>query len=386
MRVLVIDHNWLHTPYFCAALAACGNEVIYVSRQSSNGSTPARGVRRVCFDVRSVTDLDRVIREQPADIVYLTTEHLMALSSKLPTETAERIFPKVSSFQRRHCDDRRELYALLLGSNVVFPGIVDIECDDDLKRATQQFGFPLVVRGIGGAGGGQVRIVKAPDALEGAVAQIRDASPDGMFVQRFVAGRRCIVGALSIEGRARQLIMQRVLETYPHETSPSLINRSFHSESLAGSAETVLALLQWTGFGSMDFIEDEHGQFHFLEFNPRLWGSVQVAEVCGVPMIDAFSRLINGREQLPRRYARLNRTVALFPQYIVARLDQGRLLSVREVLPVLRCMADAPLGLSGVMSYLFGRVASKVRNTLVRCMPLKRRSAASESKAAPRYE
>jgi biotin carboxylase len=269
-------------------------------------------------------------------------------------------------------------------SGIAFPEIVRIGSDEDVERAVEQFGFPIVVRGITGNGGDQVSIVRTPESLAAAVERMRKASPDGMFLQRFVAGRRCIVGALCIDGVAKQTICQRVLDTYPHETSPSILNRSFYSKPIVDSANAVFALLNWTGFGSAEFIEDEQGRFHFLEFNPRLWGSVQVAEICGVPMIDAFSRLINGREQQPQRSGTLDRTVALFPQYIAARLAQGRLLRLRELLPVLRCIVDAPPGLPNFLFRYTRRVIARLRRSLVARVALEKPTITANSKAAPR--
>jgi pyruvate carboxylase len=384
VRILVIDHGWAHASYFCTALAACGNEVVLATTHRPNGLGLGRGVRLVQIEALAVHEIDRVIREHPADVVYLMTEQLMELAQGLPNDTAQQIFPQLNEFQRRHIEDRRELYGLLRQSGVVFPEIVNVESEHDVERAVHQFGFPLVVRGISGNAGVQVVIVREPGALTSAVQRIREASPEGLFLQRFVAGRRCIVGALCIDGAAKQIICQRVLDTFPEDTSPSILNRSFYSASIVDSASTVFALLNWTGFGSADFIEDEQGRFHFLEFNPRLWGSVQVAEICGVPMIDAFSRLINGRDQQSQRSGTLDRTVALFPQYIAARLAQRRLLRLREILPVLRCIVDAPPGLPNFLLHNTRRAIARLRRSLVARVASEKPTITANSKAAPR--
>ncbi len=365
MRILAVDHGSAHASYFCGALAAAGNDVVLVTAPPAGAVQFDRRVRLVHANVLAVDQLDKVIRDHPADVVYLMSERLMEFAHDLPTDVAQNIFPKVNDFQRLHIEDRRKLYSLLRESGLVIPEVVDIKRDEDLLVAIQRFGFPLVVRGTAGCAGLQVRIVHSADALETAIAQIRSASPSGIFVQRFVDGHRCIVGALCVDGEAKQLIAQRVLDTFPNATSPSIVNRSFHSESLVAVAERVFRLLNWNGFASADFIEDSDGQFYFLELNPRLWGSVQVAEVCGVPMIDAFARLIDGRAQLSRRSAQLNRTVFLFPQYIAARLAQGRVLRMQEVVPVLRCLADAPPGLLNVITGYLRRSGVRLKNAAV---------------------
>jgi len=352
---------WSYAPFVCAALAACGNDVIFASLRDVDRTFERRNLHSVQYRAVTSRELERLIRAHPADIVYPMTEHLISLTHDLPAELRANCFPRWTDFQRKHLEDRRELYALVQGSGVKFPEIMNIDRDEDLDRALQRFGLPLVIRGTAGTGGGQVRIVKSADSLRAAASELRAVSPDGIFAQRFITGRRCIAAAVCIEGKVSQLITQRVLEAYPHDTSPSLVNRSFHSDRLTASAEAVFGLLGWTGFVSTDFIEDDQGRFYLLEVNPRIWGSVQVAEVCGVPMFDAFSRLINEQAQLPRRAARPDRTVVLFPQYITARREQGRLFRVNEVLPVLRCLADAPMSPAGLMRRYARAFARRLR-------------------------
>ena len=63
--------------------------------------------------------------------------------------------------------------------------------------------------------------------------------------------------------------------------SPPLTGRAFelrsagepHFSALLRSAETVCKNLEWTGLASFDFVLDEDGQFRFVDFNPRQWGS-----------------------------------------------------------------------------------------------------------------
>ena len=65
-----------------------------------------------------------------------------------------------------------------------------------------------------------------------------------------------------------------------------------HFSALLQAAQTVCKNLEWTGPASFDFVLDEDGQFRFVDFNPRLWGSAGAVVAARVDLYGGIERWI----------------------------------------------------------------------------------------------
>jgi predicted ATP-grasp superfamily ATP-dependent carboligase len=75
----------------------------------------------------------------------------------------------------------------------------------------------------------------------------------------------------------------RRLREYPIAGGPSTLRESIWNPELQARAERLLALLGWTGVAMVEFkVDPRDGDPKLLEVNPRFWGSLHHAIVCGV--------------------------------------------------------------------------------------------------------
>jgi predicted ATP-grasp superfamily ATP-dependent carboligase len=69
--------------------------------------------------------------------------------------------------------------------------------------------------------------------------------------------------------------------------------------ALTSAALRVFDVLQWTGLASADFVRAADGGFHFLEVNPRPWGSIAAAADAQVDLFTPLADLMCGGTPAP---------------------------------------------------------------------------------------
>jgi predicted ATP-grasp superfamily ATP-dependent carboligase len=75
----------------------------------------------------------------------------------------------------------------------------------------------------------------------------------------------------------------RRLREYPASGGPSTLRESIRYPALQETAERLLSALGWIGVAMVEFkVDSRDGRPKLLEVNPRFWGSLHHAIVCGV--------------------------------------------------------------------------------------------------------
>ena len=191
----------------------------------------------------------------------------------------------------------------------VLPGTgrVSAEEPDELLRAAEQTGFPLLVKAAAGGGGIGMRAVAGPDQLADAVkttgALAARAFGDGdVFLERHVARARHVEAQIFGDGEGgavhfgeRECSIQRRFQKIIEE-SPS---PGISAETRARMCEAAAALAKsqkYAGAGTVEFIhDDDRGEFFFLEMNTRIQVEHPVTEmVWGADLVGMQLRLAGG--------------------------------------------------------------------------------------------
>ena len=191
----------------------------------------------------------------------------------------------------------------------VLPGTgrVSAEEPDELLRAAEQAGFPLLVKAAAGGGGIGMRTVAGPEQLTEAVkatgALAARAFGDGdVFLERHVARARHVEAQVFGDGAGgavhfgeRECSIQRRFQKIIEE-SPS---PGVSAETRARMCEAAVALAKsqkYAGAGTVEFIhDDDRGEFFFLEMNTRIQVEHPVTEmVWGADLVGMQLRLAGG--------------------------------------------------------------------------------------------
>ena len=176
-------------------------------------------------------------------------------------------------------------------------GLAVLASTDDPARA-DVVGFPLLVKAAAGGGGKGMRVVADAALLDDALAGARREAAAGfgddrVFLERYVARSRHVEiqivgdhhGALVHLGERECSIQRRHQKLIEESPSPAL-----DDTRRAAMGDAALALARHIGYrsvGTVEFlVDDESGEFYFLEVNTRLQVEHPVTEmVTGVDLV-----------------------------------------------------------------------------------------------------
>lgn len=179
-------------------------------------------------------------------------------------------------------------------------------------------GFPCAVKAAAGGGGIGIRVVRDVDALTQALSAAASEAgaafgDDRVYVERWLDQPRHVEIQVLGDGRGggihlgeRECSVQRrrqkLLEWAPgFGISPRLRAR------MGEAALRLVTATRYRGAGTVEFLLDEDGTFHFLEVNTRLQVEHPITEeVYGVDLVDAQLEIAAGGwpEALPKPVSR----------------------------------------------------------------------------------
>ena len=178
--------------------------------------------------------------------------------------------------------------------------------EDALVALAGSVGFPLVVKASAGGGGKGMRVVEDAASLRGAVALCRSeaeaAFGDGtLYLERYLPRPRHVEFQVFGDHRGEvfhlgerecsvQRRHQKIIEESPSPAVDDALRRRM------GEAATAAArAVGYRGAGTVEFLLDATGKFHFLEMNTRLQVEHPVTEeVFGVDLVGAQLRTAAG--------------------------------------------------------------------------------------------
>ncbi|MDT7614675.1 MAG: propionyl-CoA carboxylase alpha chain [Pseudonocardiales bacterium] len=199
-----------------------------------------------------------------------------------------------------------EAKALMEAAGVpVLPGAT-ITDSTDLAAVAAAIGFPVLVKAAFGGGGRGMRVVHTPDeltdAVDGARREAASAFGDGtVFLERFVVDPRHvevqIVGdthGTVVHLFERECSIQRRYQKIVEEAPSPAVDDALRAE-LGAAAVAAGKALGYTGVGTVEFVLDAKGAFHFLEVNTRLQVEHPVTElVTGLDLVEVQLRVAEG--------------------------------------------------------------------------------------------
>ena len=182
----------------------------------------------------------------------------------------------------------------------ILPGSEDPEAGDAV-------GYPLLVKAAAGGGGKGMRIVESAADLEESVAAARREAASGfgddrVFLERYVARARHIEiqilgdshGAVVHLGERECSIQRRHQKILEESPSPRIDPAT--REAMGDAALRLARVLDYQSAGTVEFLlDDESGDFFFLEVNTRLQVEHPVTEaVTGIDLVREQLRIAAG--------------------------------------------------------------------------------------------
>jgi acetyl-CoA/propionyl-CoA carboxylase biotin carboxyl carrier protein len=169
----------------------------------------------------------------------------------------------------------------------------------------EEHGYPVAIKAAGGGGGRGLKVVRGPDdaarAFESAVREAEAYFGQGdVYLERYLLRPKHveiqIISPSPGEAMwlgARDCSFQRRHQKLIEETPPAV-----HREQVPAMGDAAVRVANACGYvnaGTVEFLLDDRGQFHFLEINARLQVEHTITEeVLGLDLVAAQLRVAAG--------------------------------------------------------------------------------------------
>jgi 3-methylcrotonyl-CoA carboxylase alpha subunit len=220
------------------------------------------------------------------------------------------IGPKAESI--RAMGDKSQARTRMQASGVpVIPGYQGLDTPQELARAAQEIGYPVLVKAAAGGGGKGMRVVWEPQALEQAAQTARREArrsfgDERLILETFIPNARHIEFQVLADqyGKVlhlfeRECSIQRRHQKVIEETPSPYITPELR-EAMGQAAIAAARAVDYQNAGTVEFIVDPTRQtFYFLEMNTRLQVEHPITEnVTGLDLVQWQIRVADG-EPLP---------------------------------------------------------------------------------------
>ena len=215
-----------------------------------------------------------VVRQVGARAVLPCTDAILRRVWETPTPWRDLLFPAFEAWQLELVGNKRRMHDFVGEAGIATPRSVRPANAVDVARAVAELGLPVVVKAITSVGGQRVRIAATEDDAERAFCELALPDEELPSIQEHIEGSTYVVGGLFLDGEALRLFAFEKLDLFPPGTGPSTRLRAVTHSTLLDAGLRTMKSLRWTGLGSVEFVGDAQRGFHFVEVNPRIWGSI----------------------------------------------------------------------------------------------------------------
>ncbi len=181
-----------------------------------------------------------------------------------------------------------------------------VEKFEDVKKFTDEYGFPIIIKAAFGGGGRGMRVVREQESLEDsfnrATSEAKSAFGNGtVFVERFLDKPKHIEVQLLGDNHGNivhlyerdcsvQRRHQKVVELAPAKDLPAEVR-----DALLADAVRLARSVNYRNAGTAEFLVDQQNRYYFIEINPRIQVEHTITEeITGIDIIAAQIQIAAG--------------------------------------------------------------------------------------------
>lgn len=181
-----------------------------------------------------------------------------------------------------------------------------VERFEDVKKFTDEYGFPIIIKAAYGGGGRGMRVVREQSTLkesfERATSEAKSAFGNGtVFVERFLDKPKHIEVQLLGDNQGNVVHLyerdcsvqrrhQKVVELAPAKDLPSDVR-----EAILNDAVRLAKSVNYRNAGTAEFLVDQQNRYYFIEINPRIQVEHTITEeITGIDIIAAQIQIAAG--------------------------------------------------------------------------------------------
>ncbi|KAF2003505.1 pyruvate carboxylase [Amniculicola lignicola CBS 123094] len=181
-----------------------------------------------------------------------------------------------------------------------------VEKFEDVKKFTDEYGFPIIIKAAFGGGGRGMRVVREQstlkDSFERATSEAKSAFGNGtVFVERFLDKPKHIEVQLlgdnqgnvvhlyerdcSVQRRHQKVVELAPAKDLPQETRDAILN----------DAVRLAKSVKYRNAGTAEFLVDQQNRYYFIEINPRIQVEHTITEeITGIDIVAAQIQIAAG--------------------------------------------------------------------------------------------
>lgn len=153
---------------------------------------------------------------------------------------------------------------------------------EDVKKFTDEYGFPIIIKAAFGGGGRGMRVVREQetlkDSFERATSEAKSAFGNGtVFVERFLDKPKHIEVQLLGDNHGNVVHLyerdcsvqrrhQKVVELAPAKDLPVKTR-----DAILADAVKLAKSVNYRNAGTAEFLVDQQNRYYFIEINPRMY-------------------------------------------------------------------------------------------------------------------
>ena len=174
--------------------------------------------------------------------------------------------------------------------------------EGDARAAARRFGYPVVLKPPSTIFGRNGDVRQRAGSLvrdETSLAALLPEYGTPCLIQRRESGAVLSFSGVAAEGRVLAYGVSRYGRTWPPEGGAvSFAETIPPPNGLLQKTEDLLEVLGWQGVFELEVIERADAGFAAIDFNPRLFGSLELITRAGAPLTAAWCNWVLGRGQI----------------------------------------------------------------------------------------
>ncbi|MBV9311072.1 MAG: ATP-grasp domain-containing protein [Solirubrobacterales bacterium] len=198
--------------------------------------------------------------------------------------------------------DKRVLAAESARVGVPTPEGRICEQPEEALAAAAEFGFPVMVKGVRTIVSVDGRVVRFASHRVSNEAELRalQARVGACIVQQVVEGTLLSFGGVMSDDGLIGIVLSRHRRTWPPLAGNASFSQTIEpAPELTKCVEKLVDGLGWRGLFQLEMIETNDGTTKAIDFNPRPYGSMGLAEPSGAPLASLWCALLLGEHPSP---------------------------------------------------------------------------------------
>ncbi|KAK9418557.1 putative Pyruvate carboxylase [Seiridium unicorne] len=181
-----------------------------------------------------------------------------------------------------------------------------VETFEEVKKFTDEYGFPIIIKAAYGGGGRGMRVVRdqasLQESFERATSEAKSAFGNGtVFVERFLDKPKHIEVQLLGDNHGNivhlferdcsvQRRHQKVVEIAPAKDLPTATR-----DAILADAVKLAKSVNYRNAGTAEFLVDQQNRYYFIEINPRIQVEHTITEeITGIDIVAAQIQIAAG--------------------------------------------------------------------------------------------